>query len=130
MDSSIMTFANHGCNGTFNIDPLEFEENPGKIITENTAKPSDILDFNDRDLYDPVLDRNGLEVAAMFMLAVRDIKAGEELLTNYVFYTSSNDEWYSNVLGLREMCKGKAVGLVTQAEFATRRMTSREQPSF
>jgi hypothetical protein len=124
-----MTYANHGCNGTFNIDPLEFEENPDEIITENSAKPTDILDFNDRDLYDPVLDRNGLEVAAMSMLAVRDINAGEELLTNYVFYTSSDDEWYSNVLRLRRMCEGKVFGLVTQAEYAARRRTSREQSS-
>jgi len=48
--------------------------------------------------------------------ALRDIKAGEELLNNYVFFSESFNEWILNVIHLKRMCNGEEVGPISQLE--------------
>jgi SET domain-containing protein len=47
--------------------------------------------------------------------ALRDIKAGEEILDNYLAFTSEEESWKQDVTDLRELCTG-APGDVTNYE--------------
>lgn len=128
MDSSILTFTNHGCNGTFNVINVEFGEHDDPYaITEMTEHLSDTDDMDDRDLYDPVLDRRGLSINAKGEVAVRNIKAGEEILTNYVYYSSRGPGWTDSLKSLREMCTGEKAGLITELEDTEKKIGSRNQ---
>mmetsp|Transcript_49692 Transcript_49692/g.75024 ORF Transcript_49692/g.75024 Transcript_49692/m.75024 type:complete len:102 (-) Transcript_49692:89-394(-) len=49
-------------------------------------------------------------------VALRDIKAGEEILNNYLDFTSSEKHWKADVLDLRNQCLGKGVGSITDYE--------------
>jgi len=53
--------------------------------------------------------------------ALRDIAAGEELLYNYIVFGGEEDYnsgaiWKEEVLNLRAMCSGQAVGIVEAYE--------------
>ena len=110
-----MTFVNHGCNGTFNIDDKDLlnEDDPWGI-TEQNATPEDRSD--DRDVYDPFVARHLISYDSQHSNALRDIKAGEEILCNYLHFTDANDEWFEEVEILKKICNGEEVGLITQAE--------------
>jgi hypothetical protein len=46
---------------------------------------------------------------------LRDIKAGEEILTNYVSFVDPS-EWKQEILILRSQCAGEEVGEITDYE--------------
>lgn len=98
MDSSILTFANHGCRGKYNIgQEAEFNEftvdpkvMPEEVIGKKSAK------------FSPMIDRH------LFHFPIRSLKhipAGHELLDNYLFFTSE-DGWEAYVTALRNECSG------------------------
>lgn len=80
VDSSIITFVNHGCNGTYNVGvKTDYNE-----FSSNLDAPTDDLDGRSHtgtSVFNPVVDRHlffgGDE-------SLRDIKAGEEILDNYL----------------------------------------------
>jgi hypothetical protein len=51
-----------------------------------------------------------------YTVAARDIKAGEEILSNYVFYGCDGEAWLSEVEDLRRLCLGEDVGFITKLE--------------
>ena len=46
---------------------------------------------------------------------LRDIKAGEEILTNYIAFVDPS-EWRQEILTLRSQCAGEKVGEITDYE--------------
>jgi SET domain-containing protein len=49
---------------------------------------------------------------------IRDIKAGEEILSNYLDFSSDEKFWAHDVVDLRNICSGVALGEVTEYEQA------------
>ncbi len=105
-----MTFSNHGCNGTYNF----YNHFNGQgVISEQNAVEDDFEDEDHDDVYDPVLYRHS---AHLLERTTRDIKAGEEILSNYLWYTDDEDHWWDWVTNLRKICNGEGLGSVTQLE--------------
>jgi hypothetical protein len=108
VDSSALTFANHGCNRTYNIgQETDFEEAtvsldvlPGDVTGKAGSK------------FSPMIDRHLLHSSVK---ALRDIKAGDEILDNYLAFTSEEESWAQDVTDLRKLCAG-AAGEVTNYE--------------
>jgi hypothetical protein len=104
-----MTFVNHGCNGTDNIDSVDSN------ITEITADPEEMPDaflvlkseWKDTK-YNPAVDRQ----TGKIVVAHRPIPAGGEVLGNYLTYMEEED-WEEGILQFRAECSGLA-GTVEQ----------------
>jgi len=114
VDASILCFANHGCNGSHNIDDWQYNES-NDYLTERNVTLEQIKQENLRPIYDPYIDRHLPHVFNDIEYALRDIKAGEELLCNYVDYSSNDDEFGEEMATLRAMCSGMK-GYVTSLE--------------
>ena len=71
--------------------------------------------FND-DVFDVYSARHIESDALSYTVAVRDIKAGEEIFSNYVFYAADEKAWKEDVMDLRRWCSGEDVGSITQIE--------------
>lgn len=112
VDSGIMTFVNHGCNKTYNSGVESF-------IDELTADVNILPDsLNGRrhtqtSTFNPVLDRHLGHTAEQ---SLRDIKAGEEILDNYLAFVGDKKYWASFVQHLRDLCSGNTIGIVTGYE--------------
>ena len=115
MDSSFQTFANHGCRGTNNVGTVtDFDES-----TANTDVMPDELSGKSHQgtsTFNPVVDRHLTHSGDR---TIRDIKAGEEILDNYLAFTSSEEDWAQDVINLRTQCSGLAYGEVTEYEQAS-----------
>lgn len=117
VDSCIMTFVNHGCNGTYNIgDPSKVNE----FTADENAIPEDFLGglshFESETVYNPVIDRHLRHFMGGGIQTLREIKAGEEVLDNYLDFTGSDGEWKGDLFELRAMCSGQGIGSVTNYE--------------
>ncbi|KAL3804429.1 hypothetical protein HJC23_011357 [Cyclotella cryptica] len=113
IDSGLMTFSNHGCNGSYNYGD-EFHE-----LTEGTMDLSLEEIPEDHDCtakpYSPIQERHLRQILSAGDVALREIKAGEEILVNYVMFANP-DEWADEVRRLRDQCAGSAVGEVSEYE--------------
>jgi hypothetical protein len=112
VDSALLTFVNHGCNGTYNIGVVTgFDES-----TVNTDVIPDELSGKSHQgtsTFNPVVDRHLNNNACM---NIRAIKAGEEILDNYLAFSSSEEDWAQDVIDLRNQCAGLSFGEVTEYE--------------
>ena len=108
-----MTFVNHGCNGTFNI--LDGFLRESAFVTEQNATLDDFRYVKD-EVYNIFYDRHVMHSALSGQYVSRDIKAGEEILSSYVHYTSNPELWYKEVQFLKLLCSGEEVGFITKAE--------------
>jgi len=115
VDSSILCFANHGCNGSHNIDEWNYNDSENNL-TEKNVTLEQIKKDNFRPVYDPYIDRHLPHMFNDIEYASRDIKAGEELLCNYVDYSSNEDEFVKDMADLRAVCNGIRKGYVTSLE--------------
>jgi hypothetical protein len=120
VEPTIMTFTNHGCDGSFNIlDWKTYEawirNDEFAIVTEQNATIDMYEPFRD-EVYDIYTDRHISHSALEYTVAARDIKAGEEILSNYVFYGCDGEAWLSEVEDLRRLCLGEDVGFITKLE--------------
>jgi len=118
-DSGILTFVNHGCDGTWNIVANNHETVMTKIrkrLSERNTQPEHYDMWQPgRELFDPYMDRHILHNDAYPSFASRDIMAGDELLDNYVFHTSTSD-WYEYSEYLRRVCDGEVQGEIFENE--------------
>ena len=114
VDPGILTFSNHGCNGTYNIGASSSQLS----LTEFTADPKKPPDSIEHDLYNPWLDRN-LHFTDDIDISLRDLRKGEEILSDYLKFAA--DSWESDVLDLREICRGSMVGEVLNYELKKER---------
>ena len=113
VDSSIITFVNHGCRGTYNVGiETELDE-----FSANPEEPVEALDGRSHtgtSIFNPVIDRHLLMVGDM---NIKDIKKGDEILDNYIAFVGSIEEWEEDIEGLQAMCKGEIIeGSVTDYE--------------
>jgi hypothetical protein len=117
VDSSLLTFVNHGCKGTYNVGiDTDFDES-----TADTSLIPDELNGKSHQgisTFNPVVDRHLTHTGFMSTL---DIKAGEEVLDNYLLFISSEEDWANDVIDLRNQCAGLASGNVIQYEQANQR---------
>jgi hypothetical protein len=115
-DASIITFINHGCDGTYNTGSYRVN------VTELTAVLGIGAEANgygttkgeaeyDERMYNPFLDRffPGYDCDDS-TVTLRDIDAGEELLDNYLDYagTDRTTEWEVLLKTLKLICAGEA----------------------
>jgi hypothetical protein len=108
-----MTFANHGCNGTYNFGtPTSSSE-----ATLELGVP--VLSVYDarNDPFNPFIERRYFTLELTHMIAVKDIAAGEELLDNYLPYGGGDDQhdFDANLAELKAMCMG-GKGVVSEYE--------------
>eukprot|EP00978_Attheya_sp_CCMP212_P001313 scaffold2735_cov61-Attheya_sp.AAC.9 len=114
VDSSILTFVNHGCNGTYNMG----SETSGwtEWTVDPMKPPPESLSGTTNSVYNPVNDRHLYQLMSGSDFTLRDIKKGEEILDNYLAFTGSAADWTTDVNDLRAQCSGEAVGSVTSYE--------------
>ena len=114
VDSSIITFVNHGCKGEYNVgietDVDEFSADLDEPIEGLNGKS-----HTGTSIFNPVIDRHLLSHVGD--LSIEGIDAGEEILDNYLAFVGSEEDWEEDIRGLRRMCKGMRVeGSVTDYE--------------
>ena len=93
MDSGVMTFVNHGCNKTYNIGEESFVDE----LTANVDVFPDDLSGNSHvrmSTYNPIVDRHLQHEADQ---SIHDIKAGEEILDNYLAFIGAAEYWAGGV---------------------------------
>lgn len=124
VDASILTYTNHGCNGTYNTGtPLNVTERSavlgiGPAANGYVAQGAAAGAVGEEFVYNPYRDRLypdwGCDDTSQ---ALRDIDAGEELLDNYLVFggSESGEEWEDVLIELKRMCSG-GVGTITQYE--------------
>ena len=66
--------------------------------------------------FDPVADRNLHSLASGPDSTSRDVKAGEELFQNYLYFISSAKFWKEEVLDLQAQCRGESLGQIKNDE--------------
>ena len=112
-----MTFANHGCNGTHNLGGSKDEDETELTIdlaNISTEIEQDLLNLHE---YNPMIARNLPHLWGGVEVALRDIQAGEEILSNYVsFGCSEAKRCVSQIEELQRICRGEGVGYVTKLE--------------
>mmetsp|Transcript_12427 Transcript_12427/g.18221 ORF Transcript_12427/g.18221 Transcript_12427/m.18221 type:complete len:859 (-) Transcript_12427:147-2723(-) len=116
VDSSILTFMNHGCNGTYNHAHLGYNCELHEFTADVSKMPDEYEE--ERSVFSPVRDRNNPFWITSLDLTTRDISAGDELLTNYLAFVGHSSDWKYDLLHLRAQCSGKDVGDVTSYETA------------
>ena len=104
VDSSIVTFVNHGCNGTYNIgDETDHDE----FTADIRSPPVDLMGHKSHtgsSVFDPVIDRHLFHSGDV---SLRDIDAGEEILDNYLNFIGGQEAWEEDVTDLRKQCSGE-----------------------
>ena len=114
VDSSIVTFENHGCRSTYNVG-IWTEVNE---FTAELDRPVETLNgkaFAGSDsIFDPVVDRHLVHTVDT---SLKDIAAGDEILSNYLAYIGSEEFWAEDVTDLRNQCSGfETEGSVSEYE--------------
>jgi len=66
-------------------------------------------------MFNPVIDRHLEAVWTKNQLTRRDIRAGEEITENYLFFSQRDSEWADEIQDLRQMCVGRK-GVVAERE--------------
>jgi len=112
VDSGIFTFINHGCNGTYSID-----DNEDDTVTEQNAELSFHKEAREKT-FDPFSDRHYIHSRNSPSWSLRDIKAGEEILCNYLHFVENKEEWFLDAQELKRQCNGES-GLITNLEQST-----------
>jgi len=123
VEPNFLTYVNHGCNGSNNVDYSEMYEIKMQMkpdLTEQNTEPSDFgLLATKSIIYSPYRDRHVFHEEVKSDIVVKDIVAGEEVFSDYLFYTTENQaEFYKEAQHLKGLCNGEEVGLVTQKELS------------
>jgi hypothetical protein len=113
VDASMLTFTNHGCNGTNNYGVK-------LSVTEGTASPDVMppdLYYTEEEsaIYNPYAERNHLMLIGALDVVNRDVEAGEELFDEFLKYLHE-DNWKWGVEHFRTMCAGQSLGVVSGYE--------------
>jgi hypothetical protein len=103
VDAEVLTFMNHGCDGTNNVG---LEASEASEATVSLTEIPDVLGkspYRGMDIYQPYMDRHVSMYAGSGDVTLRDVKADEEVLDNYLAYAPLED-WASFVQYLRDQC--------------------------
>ena len=82
VDSGILTFSNHGCNGTYNFGRGQIRFTEMNVNLERAPEEYDDKAFT----YSPVLERHLRQIQSAGDYSLREIRAEDEILSNYVKY--------------------------------------------
>lgn len=115
VESGIGFTANHGCNGTYNH--LSSVATNNAYSSEREADPTYFPSEHEREnyLFNPVSARHVESDWSYSDSVIRDLHAGEEMLTNYLQFVVQKRDWAETVRSLNALCKGEEVGLVVKA---------------
>jgi hypothetical protein len=114
----MLTFINHGCNGTFNTG-VESEWHELNIDKDGEI-PED-YQFYGMAPYNPHRDRN-LRRDQYLSLISKPVKAGEELLENYLSF-GGVEYFMESMLLLRKECSG-GLGVVEEYQSTKKNATT------
>lgn len=118
VEPNFLTFVNHGCNGSYNVDTQSSMgyKNHQHQMTEQTVTQSDFPTLRPQ-VYSPYLDRHLHHKEVMWNEAIEDIPAGNELLSDYLFYTTYDaDAFHKEAQVLKRICNGQEFGSITMNE--------------
>merc|ERR1712194_63898 len=114
VESSIMLFCNHGCNGTYSFGSEEGQELGLTETNVDLNRIPEALQDEEASVYSPLFERH-LRQKLTFGVdtTLRDIRQGEEILCDYLEYVGTDlEDWRDDVVGLREQCTGEAMGFI------------------
>ena len=119
VDTSISTFINHGCRGSYNVghqnEYHEMNIRDCHHVNSSTAEePCMTCPDQDYKVYDPYLERQYPMWGCADIVANRNIDRGEEILYDYLCM-SGTDNIPHEISNLQYMCRG-GIGLVSQYE--------------
>jgi hypothetical protein len=114
VDNSILMFVNHGCGGSSSLQLLNITE----ITADPTKMADELMTTYESPMYNPFVSRNYLNFQHEADPTNRDIKAGEELLDNYVGYYTE-DTWERGINDIRSQCHAQSLGSVSAYEEAS-----------
>lgn len=105
VDDSIMTFVNHGCNGTYNVGTKLNETE----LTVDIGQVSFEVWNDGNEVYNPFDERQFPFWQCNKFVTLRDMQANEELLDNYLVFGGDSDltDWEQNLRELKEICSGR-----------------------
>jgi len=107
VDSSKLTFLNHGCNGSNNIGtPTSVTE----VTADPHRMPSDLLATFGSETFNAFVDRQNLVLHAR-VLAMQDVTAGEEITDNFLHYLHE-ESWEWGLLKYRSLCESGSTASV------------------
>jgi hypothetical protein len=113
VEPGILSFMNHGCNGTYNTGHRWTET---ELTIELGQGPPDIA-WDEFPVYHPRASRHFPFVPHDLSTALQDIEPDTELLDNYLTYGGVGDMqyWDENLRDLKLMCSG-GIGSITRYE--------------
>jgi hypothetical protein len=113
VDASLITFINHGCNGTNNVGAKTIVNEMNADL--NQMPPGLIDDVVESAFWDPVADRRFETHSGCGDRLLHDVQAGTELLDNYLGLLDL-ETWSSGVTDFRAQCIGQSLGMVSSYE--------------
>jgi hypothetical protein len=118
VDSGLIMFCNHGCNGSYNLCYHGSVDNEADV---DPNQPSDsLLLLKWGSAFSPALERNFRQILTSGDTTNRDIKKGEEILCNYLEFIGDASHWEEDVLGLQGQCAGTELGDISSYEKESR----------
>jgi hypothetical protein len=113
VEPGILSFMNHGCNGTYNTGHRWIET---ELTIELGQGPPDIA-WDEFPVYHPRASRHFPFVPHDLSTVLQDIEPDTELLDNYLTYGGVEDMqyWDENLRDLKLMCSG-GIGSITRYE--------------
>jgi SET domain len=109
--SNVLTFLNHGCNGTSNVGDFAFADMTEFTIDLESGVIPEVYRTKIEVPYAPHFDRDQVKQETMSR-AFRPIRAGEELYDNYMSF--GGDTYFREMVEmLRQECSGSS-GMVEQ----------------
>mmetsp|Transcript_21435 Transcript_21435/g.44064 ORF Transcript_21435/g.44064 Transcript_21435/m.44064 type:complete len:372 (+) Transcript_21435:1-1116(+) len=106
VDSGIMTFVNHGCNGSANAGEIGVDNAVTEMTADAAAMPRAHGRISADSIHHVAMDRHLNQVMSDGDYSMRDIKAGEEILNNYLDFTGDAADWEKDVMEMRRWCTG------------------------
>jgi len=110
VDSGLMMFCNHGCNGTYNLCHDDANDSEDSVDPD---QPPESLSSTWGSAFSPAFERNLRQALISGDKTNRDIKKGEEILCNYLEFTGRASDWEADVRGLQGQCAGTELGEIS-----------------
>jgi len=126
VDTSILTFINHGCNGTNNFGERHFNTIDSMYGNEAQLDPNAVgvppSSASRGSIFNPLADRNCLLFVAGNYEAKRVISSGNELYQNYIYFITDPSAWVEEVMSIKAQCNGEILSnTVKGAELRARK---------
>jgi len=120
VDGSINLFVNHGCDYSNNIgsrNEYYCMNSPNcsfmsESMTEEIIETLDVPELISPNT--PIFRRHRLLFLTGFDVTLRDIKLGEEILMNYLYFEQNNEDRSLVANQMRKICAGTSIGQITK----------------